>query len=192
MFIAGVDEAGRGPIAGPVTAAAVILEPFTRIKGLRDSKSLSVKKREYLSKRIKEYSICWNIVSIESKRIDSMNILQASLLAMKEAVLGLEKKPDKVLFDGLFSPDISILSSAIIKGDSKRKSIMAASIIAKVARDKLMVEIDNKYPDYGFKQHKGYPTKLHINKLKLFGPCEEHRTTFKPVSILINKEIRWQ
>ena len=117
-----------------------------------------------------------------------MNILQASLLAMKEAVLGLEKKPDKVLFDGLFSPDISILSSAIIKGDSKRKSIMAASIIAKVARDKLMVEIDNKYPDYGFKQHKGYPTKLHINKLKLFGPCEEHRTTFKPVSILISKE----
>lgn len=188
MFIAGVDEAGRGPIAGPVTAAAVILDPYTRIKGLRDSKSLSVKKREYLSKKIKEKAICWNIVSIESKRIDSMNILQASLLAMKEAVLGLEIKPDKALFDGLFSPDISILSSAIIKGDSKCKSIMAASIIAKVARDKLMVEIDNSYPDYGFKQHKGYPTKLHINKLKLFGPCEEHRTTFKPVSVLINKE----
>ena len=187
MLIAGVDEVGRGSIAGPVTAAAVILDPKVDIKGLKDSKSLSNKRRKLLEVQIKEKSICWNIFSVSSATIDSINILQASLLAMKEAVLGLRLKPDKAIFDGLYSPNISISSLAIIKGDSKCQSIMAASIIAKVGRDKLMVNMDKKYQNYGFRSNKGYPTKLHINTLKLHGPCEEHRKTFKPVLSMVCK-----
>lgn len=181
MLTAGVDEAGRGCIAGPVTAAAVILDSNSKIEGLKDSKKLSFRKRQILNEIIKENSVSWNIVSIEPKKIDSLNILQASLLAMREAVLGLKVKADKAIFDGLQTPEMSIPSFAIIGGDRSFKSIMAASIIAKVARDKLMIEMDKKYPNYGFFKHKGYPTKFHINALKLHGPCKEHRLTFKPL-----------
>lgn len=188
MLVAGVDEAGRGSLAGPVTAAAVILNPNIRIQGLQDSKSLSYKKRESLDKQIKENAVSWNIVSISPKTIDSINILQATLLAMKKVVLGLKVRPERVIFDGLYTPDISIDSLAMVKGDEKCRSIMSASIIAKVARDKLMIDIDRKYEKYGFKKHKGYPTKLHINKLKLHGPCDEHRKTFRPVRKVVNEK----
>ena len=185
MLIAGVDEVGRGPLAGPVTAAAVILDPDIKIEGLKDSKSLSATKRKSLEKIIKVHSLNWNIVSVGCKTVDSINILQASLLAMKRAVLGLDIKPDKALFDGSYTPEICIPCSAIIKGDEKYESVMAASIIAKVARDKYMVELDKKYPNYVFKLNKGYPTKQHLKALKLYGPCDEHRITFKPVSSVI-------
>ena len=187
MLVAGVDEVGRGSLAGPVTAAAVILTPKIRIEGLKDSKSLSFKKRESLDKQIKQHSVCWNIVSISPKTIDSINILQATLLAMEKAVLGLKLIPDRAIFDGLYKPDISIDSLALVKGDEKCRSIMAASIIAKVARDRFMISIDKKFKKYGFRKHKGYPTKLHINTLKLHGPCEEHRKTFKPVLSMVCK-----
>ena len=185
LLEAGVDEAGKGPLAGPVTAAAVILDPEVKIEGLRDSKKLSAKMRDSLAIEIKEKSICWNVVSVDHKTIDSINILQASLLAMKKAILGLETKPDVVLVDGENTPDVDIPSRGIIKGDQECESIMAASIIAKVTRDALMLELDKDYPDYGFKQHKGYGTKEHLLALKLYGPCEEHRETFRPVKQVI-------
>ncbi|MAR95128.1 MAG: ribonuclease HII [Gammaproteobacteria bacterium] len=178
---AGVDEVGRGPLAGPVYAAAVILNPEIKIKGLNDSKKLSKEKRNSLSDEIKENSICWNIASVERETIDEINILQASLLAMKNAVQGLETKPDLVLVDGDNDLGIEITSKAVINGDQEIECIMAASIIAKVARDKFMTDIDDKYPEYGFKNHKGYGTKEHLTALKLHGPCNEHRDSFKPV-----------
>lgn len=186
MLVAGVDEVGRGSLAGPVTAAAVILTPKIRIEGLKDSKSLSFKKRESLDKQIKQHSVCWNIVSISPKTIDSINILQATLLAMEKAVLGLKLIPERAIFDGLYKPDIPIDSLALVKGDEKCRSIMAASIIAKVARDRFMISIDKRFKRYGFMKHKGYPTKLHINKLKLHGPCDEHRKSFRPVSKMVS------
>tara|TARA_B100001029_G_scaffold176124_1_gene178562 strand:- start:5831 stop:6592 length:762 start_codon:yes stop_codon:yes gene_type:complete len=180
-FEAGVDEVGRGPLAGPVYAAAVILDPKIKIKGLNDSKKLSKEKRNSLSDEIKENSICWNIASVEREIIDEINILQASLLAMKNAIKGLETKPDLVLVDGNNELDIEIASKAIINGDQEIECIMAASIIAKVARDKFMTDIDDEYPEYGFKKHKGYGTQEHLNLLKIYGPCNEHRDSFKPV-----------
>ena len=189
MLIAGVDEVGRGALAGPVTAAAVILNSNLKIEGLKDSKSLSVKKRKNLNKEIKNNSVDWSIASVDSKKIDSINILQASLLAMEKAIKGLSKTPDMVIIDGQFSLDIAIPSFAIIKGDTKYQNIMAASILAKVSRDKLMEKFGRKYPKYGFELHKGYPTKSHINKIKLVGPCAEHRLTFKPVRCIINKKF---
>ena len=168
-FEAGVDEVGRGPLAGPVYAAAVILDPKIKIKGLNDSKKLSKEKRNSLSDEIKENSICWNIASVEREIIDEINILQASLLAMKNAIKGLETKPDLVLVDGNNELDIEIASKAIINGDQEIECIMAASIIAKVARDKFMTDIDDEYPEYGFKKHKGYGTQEHLNLLKIYG-----------------------
>jgi len=181
-LIAGVDEAGRGPLAGPVVAAAVILpKNYSFNNELADSKSLSEKRRIELSILIKERALSWNTAFISSKKIDSVNILQATLLAMKKAVEGLEIKPDKVVIDGISKPDLHVPSTTIIKGDTKHKSIMAASIIAKVTRDEFMKKLDKKFPQYGFLKHKGYPTKLHFNALELYGPCEQHRASFRPL-----------
>ena len=179
-LIAGVDEAGRGPLAGPVVAAAVILpKNYSFNNELADSKSLSEKRRIELSILIKERALSWNTAFISSKKIDSVNILQATLLAMKKAVEGLEIKPDKVVIDGISKPDLHVPSTTIIKGDTKHKSIMAASIIAKVTRDEFMKKLDKKFPQYGFLKHKGYPTKSHFNALELYGPCEQHRASFR-------------
>ena len=181
-LIAGVDEAGRGPLAGPVVAAAVILpKNYSFNNELADSKSLSEKRRIELSILIKERALSWNTAFISSKKIDSINILQATLLAMKKAVEGLEIKPDKVVIDGISKPDLHVPSTTIFKGDTKHKSIMAASIIAKVTRDEFMKKLDKKFPQYGFLKHKGYPTKLHFNALELYGPCEQHRASFRPL-----------
>ena len=180
-LVAGVDEVGRGPLAGPVVAAAVILREDKSFNELADSKSLSAKKREELNILIKDKALSWKIAFVSSKKIDQINILQASLLAMMKAVEGLEKKPDKVLIDGIHTLNISVPSIAVVRGDTKHKSIMAASIIAKVARDEFMKKLDKKFPQYGFIDNKGYPTKLHINALELYGPCEQHRASFRPL-----------
>jgi len=180
-LIAGVDEAGRGPLAGPVVAAAVILSKNYSFNELADSKSLSERRRKELYLLIKDRALSWNISFISSKEIDRKNILQATLLAMKKAVEGLEIKPDKIVIDGISRPNLDIPSTTIIKGDTKHKSIMAASIIAKVTRDEFMKKLDKKFPQYGFLKHKGYPTKFHFNALELYGPCEQHRASFKPL-----------
>lgn len=182
---AGVDEAGRGPLAGPVSAAAVILDPKQKIEGLNDSKKLSAKKREILSDEIKRKALSWNIVLIHRETIDKINILQASLLAMKEAVEGLTIKPEIILVDGENDIDVNQPCRPIVNGDQQVESIMAASILAKVRRDEFMNELDNKFPKYGFKNHKGYGSKEHILALKLYGACEEHRKSFNPVSEVI-------
>ena len=181
MIIAGVDEAGRGPLAGPVVSAAVILDPNYKLLGLNDSKKLSVIKRKALSDEIKTHSKAWSIGIATVEEIDDLNILGATLLSMKRAIKDLSEVPEKVIVDGQFTPEIDVPCEAIIQGDATEESIMAASILAKVERDMIMVELDKKYPHYGFSKHKGYPTKLHLQKLKKFGPCNDHRQTFKPV-----------
>ena len=178
MLIAGVDEVGRGCLAGPVMAAAVILkEP---IKGLCDSKKLSFKKRETIAEEIRQKSY-YAIGKATPYEIDKINILQASLLAMKRAIIQLSVNPNKILVDGLHKPDINFDMEAIIKGDTFIDEISAASIIAKVERDKYMIKIDAKYPGYGYKDHKGYGTKLHFKKIKDIGVSDIHRITFKGV-----------
>ena len=181
MIIAGVDEAGRGPLAGPVVSAAVILDPNYKLVGLNDSKKLSVIKSKALSDEIKTHSKAWSIGIATVEEIDDLNILGATLLSMKRAIKDLSGVPEKVIVDGQFTPEIDVPCEAIIQGDATEESIMAASIIAKVERDMIMVELDKKYPHYGFSKHKGYPTKLHLQILKKFGPCNDHRQTFKPV-----------
>tara|TARA_B100000959_G_scaffold40103_3_gene39429 strand:+ start:727 stop:1287 length:561 start_codon:yes stop_codon:yes gene_type:complete len=181
LIEAGVDEAGRGPLAGPVVAAAVILKENHQLIGLNDSKKLSSTTRESLSKDIKKNSVDWSFGHASSQEIDEVNILQASLLAMERAVLGLTKIPNKVLVDGQFKPKIGIACEAIIGGDTIYENIMAASILAKVERDRIMIKLNKIYPVYGFDRHKGYPTKMHLEQLKKAGPCEAHRTSFKPV-----------
>lgn len=181
MLIAGVDEVGRGSLAGPVVAAAVILDDKIDIEGIKDSKKIPFNKRKYLDKYIKNQSISWNIALASVDEINRLNILQASLLAMKRAIQGLDQEPEMTLIDGIHLPELEVPSKAVIKGDSKIKSIMSASIIAKVARDEMMLKMDRVYPLYKFKQHKGYPTKLHLSALELHGPCSEHRSFFKPV-----------
>ncbi len=181
MFIAGVDEVGRGPLAGAVVAAAVILDPRKHIEGLADSKKLSEKKRNELNLEIREKALCWSLGRAEVEEIDDINILQASLLAMKRAVEGLSIRPDHVKIDGNKGIDMDISMETIIKGDSKVAAISAASIIAKVARDKEMVELDNLHPEYGFACHKGYPTKQHREALIKYGALCHHRKSFKPV-----------
>ena len=181
MIIAGVDEAGRGPLAGPVVSAAVILDPNYKLVGLNDSKKLSVIKRKALSDEIKTHSKAWSIGIATVEEIDDLNILGATLLSMKRAIKDLSGVPEKVIVDGQFTPEIDVPCEAIIQGDATEESIMAASILAKVERDMIMVELDKKYPHYGFSKHKGYPTKLHLQMLKKFGPCNDHRQTFKPV-----------
>jgi ribonuclease HII len=187
--VAGIDEAGRGPLAGPVVAACVVIDNNFKIdcddlKLIADSKKLSAKKREKLFKIIKEKALAVQIGVVNNLEIDKINILQASFLAMKKAIGSLKKNPDYILIDGHFKiPKITINQSAIVKGDSLVFSIAAASIIAKVSRDWLMCQYDNKYPIYNFKKHKGYGTKEHLNKIKEFGPCPIHRLSFAPFKI---------
>ena len=183
--IAGVDEVGRGPLAGVVVAAAVILDPNNPIEGLTDSKKLTEKKREALSKEIKDKALSWSLGRAEQEEIDEINILQASLLAMKRAVEGLSIKPDHLKIDGNKEIDMQISMETIIKGDSKVAAISAASIIAKVARDKEMLALDAQYPEYGFAKHKGYPTKAHREALIKYGATPQHRVSFKPVREVI-------
>ncbi len=186
QFVAGVDEVGRGPLAGPVVAAAVILDPDKPIEGLVDSKKISEIRREVLAKEIKEKAIAWAISRVDVEEIDRINILQASLRAMTIAVSELKQQPDFVMIDGNRIPsDLRINAEAIIKGDDRVECISAASIIAKVTRDKEMVEMDNIYPGYGLAKHKGYPTKVHIEALEKLGVTEIHRRTFGPVKKLL-------
>lgn len=183
--MAGVDEVGRGPLAGPVIAAAVILDPENPIQGLMDSKKISEKKRILLAKEIREKALSWAMGRAEHDEIDLINILQASLLAMKRAIESLSIMPELVLVDGIYRPDVDCKVEPIVKGDSKVAAISAASIIAKVARDNEMVALDDQYPGYGFSQHKGYPTKMHINALKELGVSLIHRKSFSPVKRLL-------
>lgn len=177
--VCGIDEAGCGPLAGPVYAAAVILDPDDPIEGLNDSKKLTEKKREALFPEIQKRARAWAIASASAQEIDEINILQARLLAMRRAVELLDIRPDYALVDGNRDPNIpGVPSLLIVGGDGKSASIGAASILAKVARDHAMLELDERYPQYLFKKHKGYPTRLHEEKLLEFGPCPEHRQTF--------------
>ena len=177
--IAGIDEAGRGALAGPVIAAAVILPINCSIKGVRDSKLLSPKQRAYLFDEIHDVAVSVGIGAADHRVIDRLNILQATLLAMREAIEKLTPAPDYVLVDGLNLPEVGIVGEAIPKGDSKSYSIAAASIIAKITRDRLMAELDPIYPNYGFSRHKGYPTSQHRQAIAQFGTSEIHRRTFK-------------
>lgn len=185
VLICGADEAGRGPLAGPVYAAAVILDDKRPIAGLADSKKLSEKKREQLAVVIKQQAVAWAIATASAAEIDEINILQASLLAMKRAVAALSLQPDEVLVDGLYCPDTGIPSQAIVKGDSKVAAISAASILAKTARDEAMLQLHAQYPQYGFAAHKGYPTAAHLAAIRQHGVSPEHRKSFRPVRELL-------
>nr|VFJ51060.1 MAG: RNase HII [Candidatus Kentron sp. DK] len=180
-MIAGVDEAGRGPLAGPVVAAAVILDPSNPIPGVGDSKKLSAGRREKLAVLIRERSIAWALGRADAGEIDAVNILQASLLAMRRAVLALPVAPVRVLVDGNRAPDLPFEVRTIVGGDGTEPAIGAASILAKVARDAEMVVLDQLYPQYGFARHKGYPTRAHVAALQEHGPCPIHRLSFGPV-----------
>lgn len=180
-LIAGVDEAGRGPLAGPVVAAAVILDPMRPIDGLRDSKKLTEASRERLAAEIKERALDWSVAHATVEEIDELNILQATMLAMKRAISGLTVRPSLVLVDGNRVPRIDLPVNAIIQGDDKIAAISAASIIAKTTRDNWLVELDERYPEYGFAKHKGYGTKEHLEALAKYGPLPVHRKSFGPV-----------
>lgn len=177
-YIAGVDEAGRGPLAGPVYAAAVILKPGARIDGINDSKKLSEKKREELYDVIIENSIAYAVYSVDEKTIDEVNILNATHMAMNGAVNSLSVRPDFVLIDGNSIKNMTLPHETIVKGDAKSISIAAASILAKVSRDRYIIQMAEKYPEYGFEKHKGYGTKAHTEAILKYGPCEIHRKTF--------------
>ena len=185
MLIAGVDEAGRGCLAGNVFAAAVILNPNFPIIGLADSKVLSAKKREFLSEQIKKYALSWSIAQASVDEIDDINILQASLLAMKRAIESLHIQPSEVLIDGNQLPKLNISARAIIQGDKTIQEISAASILAKVARDESMDECAKIYPQFSFSKHKGYGTKLHCQEIEKFGILDIHRKSFNPVRTLL-------
>ncbi len=181
-LIAGVDEAGRGPLAGPVVAAAVILNDLAPIKGVGDSKTITALRRDKLFDEIMAKALCVGVGVASIDEIDRLNILQATLLAMQRAVLGLRLKPTLVLVDGNRLPVLSVRAEAIVKGDARVKAIGAASIIAKVTRDRLAREADMAYPQYGFATHKGYGTAAHMAALREHGPCEWHRSSFAPVA----------
>lgn len=188
LLIAGVDEAGRGPLAGPVVAAAVILDPAHPILGLADSKILSATRREHLAAEIRTHALAWALGRAEATEIDQINILQASLRAMQRAVANLPIAPNQVLVDGKHCPaGLTCPCQAIVKGDATVQAISAASILAKVARDAELRELHNRYPAYGFAQHKGYPTAAHREALRRFGPCPEHRRSFTPVAAVIKE-----
>jgi ribonuclease HII len=188
-FIAGIDEAGRGPLAGPVVASAVILPSDIIIDGLHDSKRISKKKREHLFEFITKRSLFYSIEAVDNKTIDNINILQATFLAMSKCVLNLKKKADIYLIDGNFKiPSLEIKQEAIVRGDAKSASIAAASILAKVTRDEIMSNYGQKYPQYGFEKHKGYGTKRHCEALLKFGPCPIHRKTFAFVNEVMKVE----
>ncbi len=190
VWICGVDEAGRGPLVGSVVAGAVVLDPNQPIMGLRDSKKLSPARREKLYAEIMQKARAWGVGQASPGEIDTLNILQATMLAMRRAIEALSERlgewPSKALIDGNRCPILPIASEAIIKGDAKEPAISAASIIAKVTRDQQMQALHTQYPQYGFNQHMGYPTEVHMQALKQYGPCEEHRRTFAPVRNLIS------
>jgi ribonuclease HII len=189
-LIAGVDEAGRGPLAGPVVAAAVILDPIHPIVGLADSKKLSAARRDQLAVEIKSHAVAWAVAWSDPAEIDAINILAATMLAMRRAILGLSVTPTAVQVDGNRLPNlrfaaIRIKGEAIVGGDDKVAAISAASIIAKTTRDQIMVDIDHLYPNYEFARHKGYGTEVHRQRLQDFGPCEHHRRSFAPVRLAL-------
>ncbi len=186
-LLAGVDEAGRGPLAGAVVAAAVILDPVLPIEGLADSKKLPPKRRQQLATLIKAQSIAWAVGRAEVEEIDELNILQASLVAMQRAVSGLRIRPQQILVDGPHCPEMPCPAKGIVRGDATVAAISAASIIAKVTRDEEMVILDAKYPGYGLAQHKGYPSKAHIQALERLGVSPIHRKTYAPVRRLLGK-----
>ena len=181
-LVAGVDEAGRGPLAGPVVAAAVILDERCPIHGLADSKKLTALRREKLFDEIRAKALCCSIAQASVEEIDALNILQATLLAMRRAVEGLRLKPAKVLVDGNHVPRLDVLAEAIVKGDALVPAISAASILAKVTRDRWCAELDVEYPLYGFAKHNGYGTAVHLAALQAHGACPQHRKTFSPVT----------
>jgi len=185
QLIAGVDEVGRGPLAGPVVAAAVILDDDQEIQGLRDSKMLSEKKRYHLADEIRARSACWGTGRAEIDEIDELNIFNASLLAMQRAVRALDVMPECVLVDGTHCPELDCDVRAIVKGDQLIPAISAASIIAKVTRDDEMVAMDKQYPGYGFARHKGYPTRQHLQAIQELGICAIHRRSYAPVKRFI-------
>lgn len=180
-LVAGVDEAGRGPLAGPVVAAAVILDPQRPIDGLDDSKKLNEKQREMLFPRIRQNALAWSVIEITPAEIDRINILQATLLGMKRAIESLAPCPMLALVDGNRAPDVNCRVKTIVQGDRLEPAISAASILAKVTRDRFMLEMHEQFPQYGFDRHKGYPTAEHMKLLKERGPCEIHRRSFAPV-----------
>jgi ribonuclease HII len=181
-LIAGVDEAGRGPLAGPVVAAAVILDDLNPIVGLADSKKLTAARREWLFDEIRSKALCCSIAEASVEEIEQLNILQATMLAMRRAVEGLRLKPNKVLVDGNHLPVLSMMAEAIVQGDALVPAISAASILAKVHRDRWCAKIDLAYPQYGFSKHKGYGTAQHLAALQAHGACPQHRKTFRPVA----------
>ncbi|MBW8190881.1 ribonuclease HII [Neiella marina] len=186
-LIAGVDEVGRGPLVGAVVTAAVILDPAQPIAGLNDSKKLSEKKRQLLAEEIKSKALCWSLGRAEAHEIDDINILHATMLAMQRAVAGLSTQPGMALIDGNRCPDLPMPAKAIVGGDGLEPAISAASILAKVARDGEMAQLDSQYPQYQFARHKGYPTKLHMEKLLEHGASPQHRRSFKPVQRVLQE-----
>lgn len=191
MFVAGVDEAGRGPLAGPVVVAAVILDPARPIAGLDDSKRLSERRRDALYPLIIERALAWHIEHVEADEIDRLNILQATLAGMRRSLLGLSVTPAHALVDGNRLPDgLPCPATAIIGGDASEPAISAASILAKVARDARMRELHAHYPQYGFDRHKGYPSPLHLAALQAHGPCPQHRRSFAPVRRALREQFR--
>lgn len=185
IWVCGVDEAGRGPLVGSVVAGAVVLDPNRPIDGLKDSKKLTAARREFLYEQIIERSKAWGVGEASPSEIDSINILQATMLAMRRAIEDLAERlggwPDKALIDGNRCPELPIPAEAIIKGDAKEPAISAASILAKVTRDRQMMLLHERHPEYGFSQHMGYPTAAHFAALKQYGACVEHRRSFSPV-----------
>ncbi|MBT8136412.1 MAG: ribonuclease HII [Gammaproteobacteria bacterium] len=190
LLVAGVDEVGRGPLAGPVTSAAVMLDPQRRINGLRDSKQLRPKRRELLAQRICDRALAWSVAWADPHEIDSLNIFQASLIAMRRALQGLRLDPQRVEIDGRHTvlPDRWCCEvEAVVGGDASRRAISAASILAKVHRDHVMRELDGLYPQYGFARHKGYPTPAHLEALTRHGPAPVHRRSFQPVRVALKE-----
>ena len=185
IWICGVDEAGRGPLVGAVVAGAVVLDPNNPIEGLKDSKKLTAARREYLYEQIMEKAKAWGVGEASPLEIDQINILQATMLAMRRAIEDLTTRlgawPDKALIDGNRCPELPIAAEAIVKGDAKEPAISAASIVAKVTRDRQMMSLHERHPEYGFAQHMGYPTEAHFAALKLYGACDQHRRSFSPV-----------
>jgi ribonuclease HII len=187
--IAGVDEAGRGPLAGPVVVAAVILDPDNPVAGLRDSKKLDAARREALYELIRERALAWSVVEITAREIDQLNILQATLLGMRKAVEDLDPAPRLALIDGNRAPRLNCELRTIVGGDGLEPAISAASIVAKVTRDRIMLELHRLYPVYGFDRHKGYPTADHLRRLAEAGPCDEHRRSYAPVREALQKGL---
>ena len=191
-LVCGIDEVGRGPLAGPVVAAAVVLDPTRTIEGITDSKKLNHKRRVELAECVKRDARHWALGRAEVDEIDQLNILQATMLAMRRAYLNLEVEVDFAYIDGISDPQLGCSSATIVKGDAKLECIGAASIIAKVARDREMEAMAKRYPEYGFERNKGYPTRFHLDALQRYGPCSIHRRSFSPVTAALIQRLRVQ